>query len=176
MNFKDYLQQQGVEENALPETIATHKEAYQKLQQKAKRERHRTKYKRLELLITPQEYQTIQDQAKRHQQPMAVFAKASVFGYLEQLYIVPDGATIQTLETGIRQIGNNINQLVMRCHTSKTVDVTAVQALKDQLNGLDRLLQDKLRNPSNLNYLVEEALKAHPSYQAILQRLLTRYS
>ncbi len=107
---------------------------------------YRMERKRLELTLTPDEHQTLQDAAKRHKKKLSTFTKEAALAYLNQEFIVPDEEHLQRIELGIRRIGINLNQLVRRAHQSGIQPDTVAQ-LEELVRQLEQSVGDSLRHP-----------------------------
>lgn len=176
MKFSDYLRHHNLPQDLSGDHRKTAYQQYRSWYKREHQKQQRQKTKRLEISLSEQQYQVLQQQAQKHQRPLSTFAKDCIWAYLENMYIVPDEHTIQDLETGMRRIGNNINQLVMHVHRHKSISPQTIQTLRQQLGKLEQFLSRTLREPKDLTKLLREAIAQHPNYTQILRRIIDKNS
>ncbi len=136
----------------------------------------RKRYKRIELLVSPEENRLIEQAAKRHKRPKTRFAKDAVIAYLKGMYIVPDEQRLQDLELALKRIGTNVNQVAFVCNRNASVLERDVVELKYHLQPLESLIREAFARPVNLNDLVRAALKEHPRYREVLEQIIDQES
>ena len=78
---------------------------------------------RLELLLTIEQNQLIEQLAKKYKMPKSKIILQLFFSYLEQEFILPDDKDVRMLEMLIRNVANNVNQIAKYVNTNKKVEL-----------------------------------------------------
>ena len=107
----------------------------------------RTKRKRLELSLEPEEYSRLKREANRHKMKVATFAREAIFAHLDGEYILPNPDQVQELELALRQIGNDVHQIARRVGREQATGRADINALERLVHDLEDQITLALRNP-----------------------------
>jgi len=116
-NLQQYLITKGVTSTTSTETIAALKKAYSQQYHRAYYQERKQQEKRFSLRLDKVEHRRLKHHAALHNNSkLGVFIKQSALAYLDQSYIPRSPEVIDELQKDVRQIGNNINQIVHYLH------------------------------------------------------------
>lgn len=175
MNLKSYLLACGVLENGTKKDIKAAKKKYRQIYQKQYQQDYQKRVIRKKIQFTKKEFKHIERLAKQHKQGIAPFLKSCIFGYLEQVFVVPDEEEVRQLELSIRRIGTNINQIARHTNREHRVGEETIKGIQQQIRGLEQRISTALRQPKTAVELFHDAAKDSPRAVQYLERLLTNY-
>ena len=117
--------------------------------QQAYHKDYQKRTKRVSPVLTLAEYAQLKREAKRHAMPVATFARACIFAYLDGTYVVPDEERLHQLEVALRRIGSNVNQIAARAHRVglSTFEISNALAL---VYELEDQVAEALRRPGEV--------------------------
>jgi hypothetical protein len=87
-------------------------------------------------------------------------------------YIVPAESRIQELLLALRRIGNNINQLVRYCHSTRAMGHSEVERLTEYLAEIESVVKEALTKPPRIETLVDQEVQKHPWLKQVLLTIL----
>lgn len=107
----------------------------------------RTRRKRLELSLDPEDYDRLKQEAQRHDMKLATFTREAVFAYLDSQYILPNPEQVRELELALRQIGNDISQIAHYANSRESEQQIDLPAIGRLLAKLEEEISQALRHP-----------------------------
>lgn len=176
-----YLAQKGVDEYTPESVIEQYKREHRRLYHQAYHKQRKGEQKRMAHRLTKEEYAELKRQAKAHnQEKLSPFMKACAFAYMKDMYLDRNPKQTEALIKEIRQIGNNINQVVQVMHSVQAYHEAAkYQHLKDEVTSLVALVKEQLLSPPKVGDYITELVEEHPphldNFEALLLGLKQKY-
>lgn len=126
--------------------------------QKIKRAKYmRTEYKkqrkRVDCILTNDEYKQLSKQARKHWLKVTSFLRESAFAYIDQKYLIPDDIQ-EKLEQNmflLRNIANNINQIAKHTNTTHKLSILNAYKMKRLIHGLEDQIKKFITSPKKEN-------------------------
>lgn len=116
----------------------------------------RQKRKRLELLLTPEDYQRLKQSAKEHRMKTATFAREAMLAYVDERFVLPDSELVAELELALRRITTDVNRIARSAVGGAALDVGR---LNQRLAELEDVISSTLRDPPALMELIDLEVK-----------------
>ncbi|WP_091890359.1 hypothetical protein [Polaribacter sp. KT25b] len=146
MNFQQYISHFSIKPTTLEEWKEARK-SYRKYYQKEYLKTYRNNSKRIEILFSNEEYETIKNIAKKYDEKPTTFIRKSSLAYIQSEAFLPINENIEEAKMLIRKSSNNINQLVFMSHSQKNISEGRFSELIKQVNQLENIVNTLYVSP-----------------------------
>ncbi|MGB1295737.1 MAG: hypothetical protein ACPG6V_09670 [Flavobacteriales bacterium] len=150
------------------------KEAYRKEYKRQKNQEYKSKWVRETIRFTPREIEELSAIAKKYGLKRSPFLKACIYGYLQDSFILPNDTKVRTLELGMNQIANTMNETIRYIHQNGQISLADIEKIKSNIKRLELVVSSTLRTPPNLQDWIEEHIQADPNFIKRLQRIINQ--
>ena len=176
MSFDDYLLDLGVVKSELStERLDALQIEYNRYYKRIHQRERRKNFHQLNVLFLHLEYDFLLACAERYGLPVSRLVHDCALAQLRKEYVVLNQDRIRGLEMDQKRIGNTVNQVIKRSHLFDHIDQRTVMEIKSLLLELEEVLRDGLRNPDDLESLVEQALQRNPAFLPVFKSIIQRY-
>ena len=131
---------QGAERKAV---YAEYKREYIREYMKQKRSKHQV----IELFLTEKDYERLKKTAHNTGLSRSNFCQQLVLSNISTMVWTPNQQLISELQTSIRRIGNNINQLTKLANSQKELTPHLWEETHQKLRQLEELIKENLSHP-----------------------------
>ena len=149
-DLQTYLRDQGVTETTSADEVAMHKRRHRRLYLQAYDQQRRQNKTRVTHWLDKETHQALDALRQEISFPGALpeFIRTCAEAYAKQLYVPVNVEAIEALTQQVRQIGNNINQVVHKFHLEQAFeDAGKYEVLRAQVEGLATLVDTFCRRP-----------------------------
>ena len=139
---------------------------------KQKNREYKAKWAREMIRFSPREIEELTKIAKQYGIARAPFLKACIYGYLKDHYVLPDDTKVRSLELGIHQISQSINQTVRHIHNNGIMSIDDLEKIKQQIHRLEAVISHTMRTPPNLKEWIRQQKQLDGQFVARLLEII----
>jgi len=149
-NLQNKLFDSGLIETGDSEKINAFKKAYRQDYAKQYNKDFNVKTKRKTLILTMEEFEYLEEQAKIYKMKLSPFLKLLIFSYLNSSFIFPEKETLTEIEHLLREINRRIATSIQYIHLSNEIKMSDIQSIKMDISELEKSISKTLKNPPRL--------------------------
>lgn len=174
-SFQEYLLANNLTDKLSKEQRAALQIEWRKAYQKKYQELYGHKRIRKTISLNEQEDTQLKKAAQQHNMKLNDFMKQAIFGYLNQVYVIPNEEQVQETIIQLRKIGTNINQIARHINSYQAVEQEQINLLYTLLQGMERSIESNLCKPDSLEVQLKKALESAPQYLHKIEQILKEH-
>jgi len=140
MTFVEFLLQNNITPPISPERWQELRKEYRKQYQKVYRKEYRHRIKRVELLLSPDEYKLVSKVAKHYEERVSAFLKKAALAYTHTEIYLPLDTDTEEIKLLLTRSGNLIAEIIYASHIEKHISEAQFTALVQEVRQMESTL------------------------------------
>lgn len=174
-SFQEYLLANNLTDKLSKEQRAELQIEWRKAYQKKYQELYGHKRIRKTISLNESEDTELKKAAQKHNMKLNDFMKQAIFGYLNQVYVVPNEEQVQETIIQLRKVGTNINQIARQVNRHRTTEKGQLNLIYTLLQQMEISIESNLCTPDSLEKKLKKALENEPSYLQRIEQIIEEH-
>lgn len=174
-SFQEYLLTNNLTDKLSKEERAALQIEWRKAYQKKYQELYGHKRIRKTISLNEGEDTQLKKAAQKHNMKLNDFMKQAIFGYLNQVYVVPNEEQVQQTIIQLRKVGTNINQIARHINSHQAIEREQIDLLCTLLQQMETSIESHLCTPDRLEEKLKKTLEKEPSYLQKIEQIIEEH-